>query len=164
MPAEQDRDVANGHHLLATRTETFVGSSYCLLVSIPVAGFCAARLRALGFCLAFLALPGCFAQQPKAAPGSIAGEVFNIGADGQRAVVPGAHINLSPLLKTDSALFAAGRKPYLVAGASDQMVQDGTSTFRGKVTTPIRPDTRTRRHQVIRMDATSRARNERPTP
>ncbi len=68
--------------------------SYCLLVSIAVGGFWVARARALGFCLVFLTLSCCFAQDPKPAAGSIAGEVFNIGADGQRAVVPGAHINL----------------------------------------------------------------------
>ena len=71
-----------------------MGSSYRLFVSNVVAGFFAARVKTLGFCcLAILALPCCFAQQP--APGSIAGEVFNIGPDGQRGVVPGAHINLS---------------------------------------------------------------------
>ena len=53
------------------------------------------RGKALGFFLVFLSLACCFAQEPKQAPGSIAGEVFNIGSDGQRAVVPGAHISLS---------------------------------------------------------------------
>ena len=72
-----------------------MGSSYCLLMSIAIDGFCAVSGKALGFCLVFLSLACCFAQDAKPAPGSIAGEVFNIGADGQRAVVPGAHIKLN---------------------------------------------------------------------
>ena len=94
--------------LLATRTETFMGS-YCLLVSIAVAGFCVARARALGFCLVFLTLSCCFAQDPKPAQGSIAGEVFNIGADGQRAVVPGAHINLTGPVERQTESDATGQ-------------------------------------------------------
>jgi len=95
--------------LLATRTETFVGSSYCLIESIAVAGFCAARAKALGFCLVFLTLPCCFAQDPKPAPGSIAGEVFNIGPDGQRAVVPGANIKLSGPVERQTESDATGQ-------------------------------------------------------
>ena len=45
-------------------------------------------------CSAVLTLACCFAQDAKLPPGSIAGEVFNTGADGQRAVVPGALISL----------------------------------------------------------------------
>ena len=69
--------------------------AYCLLVGIAVAGFCVTRARALASCLVFLTCGCCFAQDPKPAQGAIAGEVFNIGADGQRSVVPGAHINLT---------------------------------------------------------------------
>ena len=84
-----------------------MGFSYCLLVSNAVAGFCAARVTALGFCLALLTLPCCFAQQP--APGSIAGEIFNIGPDGQRGVVPGAHINLSGPVERQTESDAVGQ-------------------------------------------------------
>jgi hypothetical protein len=48
------------------------------------------------FCAAFLALSCCLAEDGNApsASGSIAGEVFNVGEDGQKAAVPGAHIHL----------------------------------------------------------------------
>ena len=86
-----------------------MSSSYCLLVSNAVARFCAARVIALAFCLAFLTLFCCFAQDSKPAPGSIAGQVFNIGTDGQRGVVPGAHINLSGPVQRQTESDAVGQ-------------------------------------------------------
>ena len=68
-----------------------MGSSFCVLAGFAVLAFCVARRKPLLFCSAVLTLACCFAQDAKLPPGSIAGEVFNTGADGQRAVVPGAH-------------------------------------------------------------------------
>ena len=68
-------------------------SSLCVLGCIAVV-FCLARVKRLWFCPVFFTLACCLAQDANVAPGSIAGEVFNTGADGQRAVVPGALINL----------------------------------------------------------------------
>ena len=60
--------------------------------SEPMPGFRVGRRKTLWFCPVFFTLACCFAEDAKLLPGSIAGEVFNIGADGQRAVVPGAHV------------------------------------------------------------------------
>ena len=86
-----------------------MGSSFCLLVSTAIAGFCVARAKALAFGLVFLSLSCCFAQDNKPAPGSIAGEVYNIGPDGQRAVVPGAHINLNGPVERQTESDATGQ-------------------------------------------------------
>ena len=109
-----------------------MGSSYCALVSIAVAGFCAARVKALGFCLVFLALPCCFAQDPKTAPGSIAGEVFSIGADGQRAVVPGAPINLSGPAERQTHFDARDVQNNLDSYRFGSFFNSPPRTFRGK--------------------------------
>jgi len=68
-------------------------SSLCVLGCIAVV-FSLKRVKRLWFCPVFFTLACCLAQDANVAPGSIAGEVFNTGADGQRAVVPGALINL----------------------------------------------------------------------
>ena len=39
---------------IAMRTETFVGSSFCVFASLAVLGFCVARRKALWFCSGFL--------------------------------------------------------------------------------------------------------------
>jgi hypothetical protein len=83
--------------------------AYYLLVGIAVAGFCVTRARALASCLVFLTCGCCFAQDPKPAQGAIAGEVFNIGADGQRSVVPGAHINLTGPVERQTESDATGQ-------------------------------------------------------
>ena len=70
--------------LFVTRMEIFVDSSLCVFSGIAVIGFCVARTKLLWLFPAFLTLGCCFAQEATLAPGSIAGEVFNIGADGQR--------------------------------------------------------------------------------
>src|ERR1035441_3222895 len=70
-------------------------------------GFCMRNMRTLTngrrrnwattkltHCSGFLTLACCFAEDAKLPPGSIAGEIFNIDAGGQRAVVPGALISL----------------------------------------------------------------------
>ena len=72
-----------------------MSSSNRLCVRSAVTTFSRAHATALWFCSVFIALSCCFAQDSKPLPGSIAGEVFNIGPDGQRGVVPGAHINLT---------------------------------------------------------------------
>ena len=71
-----------------------MGSSFCVLAGFAVLAFCMARRKPLLFFSAVLTLACCFAQDAKLPSGSIAGEVFNTGADGQRAVVPGALISL----------------------------------------------------------------------
>ena len=75
---------------ISTRQKTVVGSSPCG----PMPGFRAGRRTMLRFCSVFLTLVCCFAEDVKLSTGTIAGEVFNIGADGQRAVVPGARVSL----------------------------------------------------------------------
>jgi hypothetical protein len=76
------------------RTDIFVDSSLSVIPGIARVGFRVACRKPLRFCWAFFTLACCFAQNATVAPGSIAGEVFNIGADGQRVVVPGALISL----------------------------------------------------------------------
>jgi len=72
----------------------FVDTSLSKIAGTARVGFRGARMKPLRFWWAFVALACCFAQDTAVTPGSIAGEVFNIGADGQRAVVPGALISL----------------------------------------------------------------------
>ena len=86
-----------------------MGASYCLFVRNVIAGFHAMRVKAIGLCMVLLTLGCCFAQDPKPVPGSIAGEVFNIGPDGQRAVVPGAHISLSGPVERQTESDATGQ-------------------------------------------------------
>src|ERR1039458_10110908 len=74
--------------------ESFVGSSFCVLAGFAVLAFCVARRKPLLVCSGFLTLACCFAEDAKLPPGSIAGEIFNTDAGGQRAVVPGALISL----------------------------------------------------------------------
>jgi len=89
--------------------EIFVGSSFCVLTGFAVLAFYVARRKPLWFCSAFLTLACCFAQDAKLPPGSIAGEVFNTGADGQRAVVPGALISLRGPVERQAESDAIGR-------------------------------------------------------
>lgn len=63
----------------------------------------------LWFSLAFLALTCCLAQDANVAPGSIAGEAFTTGADGQRELVPGAHISLHGSVDRQTETDAIGR-------------------------------------------------------
>ena len=65
--------------------------------------------KLLRLCPVFLTIASCLAQSPTLTPGSIAGEVFNIGADGQRAVVPGAHISLRGLVERQTESDAIGQ-------------------------------------------------------
>jgi hypothetical protein len=58
---------------------------------------------------AFLALSCCFAQNTNVAPGSLAGEVFTTGTDGQRELVPGAHISLHGSVDRKTETDAIGR-------------------------------------------------------
>src|ERR1035438_3170652 len=51
----------------------------------------------------------CFAQDAKLPQGSVAGEVFNAGADGQRAVVPGARISLRGPVERQTESDASGQ-------------------------------------------------------
>ena len=62
------------------------------------------RCSAGNFIVSLLLCTGC-----EVTPGSIAGEVFNIGADGQRAVVPGALISLSGLVERQTESDAIGQ-------------------------------------------------------
>src|SRR6185369_7881761 len=56
-----------------------------------------------------LTLACCFALEPSLSPGSIAGEVFNTSADGQRAVVPGTHISLRGPVERQTESDATGQ-------------------------------------------------------
>ena len=66
-------------------------------------------VKLLGLCSAFLTVACCLAQEPKATPGSVAGEVFTTGPDGQRAFAPGAHISLRGGLEQETESDAIGR-------------------------------------------------------
>ena len=67
------------------------------------------RWRLLSFCWMFLTLTCCFAQDAKLVPGTLTGEVFNKGADGQRAVVPGALISLRGPVERQTESDATGQ-------------------------------------------------------
>ncbi len=84
-------------------------SSLCVVAVIAVVGFCLTRIKPLLFCSTLLTLTCCLAQDAQLAPGSIAGEVFNIGADGQRAVVPGALISLRGPVERETESDASGQ-------------------------------------------------------
>ena len=86
-----------------------MNSSLCVFSGIAVIGFCVARTKLLWLFPAFLTLGCCFAQEATLAPGSIAGEVFNIGADGQHEVVPGAQITLRGSVERQTESDAIGR-------------------------------------------------------
>ena len=81
----------------------------------------------------FLTLGCCFAQDPKPAPGSIAGEVFNIGADGQRAVVPGAHINLSGPVERQTESDATGQYRFDLLPPGRYTVEAAAPGLAGKL-------------------------------
>ena len=59
--------------------------------------------------LILAAVSFCFAQDGKPAPGSIAGEVFTTSTDGQRELVPGAHIALHGPVERQTDADAVGR-------------------------------------------------------
>lgn len=84
-------------------------SSLCVFVGIAVVGFCVARVKTLRLFPAFFTVACCFAQTVALAPGAIMGEVFNIGTDGQRAVVPGAQITLHGPVERQAESDASGQ-------------------------------------------------------
>jgi len=114
-----------------------VGSSFCLLVSTSVAGFCSARVKALGFWLVLLTLPCCLAQDPKPATGSIAGEVFNIGPDGQRAVVPGAHIHLNGRVERQAESDATGQYRFELLPPGRYTAEAAVTGLAGKLSVDV---------------------------
>ncbi len=77
---------------------------------IALTGLSVAR-RLPVFCAVFLALSCALADDGKVPPanGSIAGEVFNVSEDGQKAVVPGAHINLRGPVERQAESDATGQ-------------------------------------------------------
>ena len=94
---------------LATRTETYCG----LFISSACKQCCGRLLRSaresVGVLFGVPHLILLLRSGSKPAPGSIAGEVFNIGPDGQRGVVPGAHINLSGPVERQTESDAVGQ-------------------------------------------------------
>ena len=84
-------------------------ASLFVLAAILVLRVFGARLKPLPVCSAFLTISCCLAQSAKVEPGSIAGEVFTKSADGQRELVPGAHITLRSAVERQTESDAIGR-------------------------------------------------------
>jgi outer membrane receptor protein involved in Fe transport len=65
-------------------------------------------VKRLWFASVFVAL-SCLAQDANVTPGSVAGEVFTTGADGQREMVPGARLTLRGSVERDAESDGIGR-------------------------------------------------------
>ena len=114
-----------------------MGSSYRLVVSTVVAGFCAARMKALALFLVFLTLACGFAQEPKPVLGTIAGEVFNVGPDGQRAVVPGAQIKLSGPVERQTESDATGQYRFELVPPGRYTAEAAAPGLAGKLSVDV---------------------------
>ncbi len=82
---------------------------------------------------ALLATTCCLAQDPQVVPGSIAGEVFTTGADGQRELVPGAHITLRGLVERQTESDAIGRYRFEVVPPGRYTAEVTSPGLRGTV-------------------------------
>jgi hypothetical protein len=96
------------HLITCDKEGDFMDSSLRVLGFIAVVGFRLARVKRLWFCPVFLTLTCCLAQDANLAPGSIAGDVFTTSADGQREVVPGAHVRLRGVVERETESDAIG--------------------------------------------------------
>src|SRR5689334_10680059 len=95
------------------------------------------RRTALLFCSMLVAFSCCFAQNAKISPGSISGEVFNTSADGQRAVVPGAHISLSGPVERQMESDAMGQYRFEQLPAGKYGVEATAPGMAGTVTVDV---------------------------
>ena len=112
-------------------------SSYRLVVSTVVAGFRAARVKAPALLLAFLTLACGLAQEPKPVLGTIAGEIFNVGPDGQRAVVPGAQIKLSGPVERQTESDATGQYRFELVPPGRYTAEAATPGLAGKLSVDV---------------------------
>jgi hypothetical protein len=114
-----------------------VGSSYGLLVSTNLSGLRAARVKTPLLVLAYLTIACCFAQDPKPVLGSIAGEIFNVGPDGQRAVVPGAQIKLSGPVERQTESDATGQFRFELVPPGHYTAEAATPGLAGKLSVDV---------------------------
>src|SRR5581483_6724734 len=92
-----------------------------------------ARMRPLWVCAAMLAVTYCRAQDTSLV-GSIAGEVYTKGADGQREVVPGAHINLHGPVERQAESDAIGRYRFELLPPGKYVVEGTAPGLSGDLT------------------------------
>ena len=92
------------------------------------------RARALS---ALLSLACCFAWDGNVVPGSIAGEVFTIGADGQRALAPGVHVSLHGPVARETESDAGGRYRFELVAPGRYKVEATTPGLSGTGTVDV---------------------------
>jgi len=90
-------------------------------------------VKLLGLCSALLAVACCLAQEPKVTPGSIAGEVFTTGADGQRAFAPGTHISLRGAVEQETEADAIGRYRFDLLPPGRYTLEAATTGLKGSL-------------------------------
>ena len=110
---------------------------FVVLAGFAVLAFCVALRKPLLFCSVVLTLACCFAQEARLPAGSIAGEVFNIGPDAQRAVVPGAHINLSGPVQRQAESDATGQYRFDLLPPGRYTAEAATPGLAGKLSVDV---------------------------
>ena len=114
-----------------------MGYSLCILATAAVVAFCLGRRKAPWFWSAFLTLACCFAQDAKLAPGSISGEIFTADADGQRSLVPGAHISLRGPVKRQTESDASGQYRFELLPPGRYVAEATAPDLSGTVTVDL---------------------------
>ena len=86
---------------------------------------------------AVLTLACCFAWAGDAVPGSIDVEVFTVGADGQRAMAPGAHVSLRGPVARETESDASGRYRFELVAPGRYKVKATTPGLSGTGTVDV---------------------------
>ena len=93
--------------------------------------------KLLRFCPVLLAIACCVAQSADLAPGSIVGEVFTKSPDGQRELVPGAHIVLQGPVARQAESDAVGQYRFEVVPPGRYTAEATVTGLNGSATVDV---------------------------
>jgi hypothetical protein len=99
----------------------------------------------------------CFAQEAEVLPGAIDGEVFTGSVDGQRTMVPGAHVTLRGPIAREMAADAYGRYRFEREPAGRYTVEASAPGLSGTVTVDVAAGATTAAAIQLKLDAVTSA-------